>query len=148
AEARTLRLADRLHLRAVGHGAGGGGNRRLRDRLRGLSRQAVRGRRAAGAVRDGDREDARLPLRRVPRRRADARPARHLARLRFAEPLMGRIEFDVAHLVAGGLVLVSLLLLYQDRMFALLRFFAAHAIVLSLAVAWQALIQDKPELYI
>ncbi len=61
---------------------------------------------------------------------------------------MGKIEFDVAHLVAGGLVLVSLLLLYQDRMFALLRFFAGHAVVLSLAVAWQALIQDKPELYI
>jgi hydrogenase-4 component E len=61
---------------------------------------------------------------------------------------MGKIDFDVAHLVAGGLVLVSLLLLYQDRMFSLLRFFAAHAIVLSLAVAWQALIQDKPELYI
>ncbi|MFO0988654.1 MAG: hydrogenase-4 component E [Alphaproteobacteria bacterium] len=61
---------------------------------------------------------------------------------------MGKIEFDIAHLVAGGLVLVSLLLLYQDRMFALLRFFAGHAVVLSLAVAWQALIQDKPELYI
>jgi hydrogenase-4 component E len=61
---------------------------------------------------------------------------------------MGKLEFDVAHLVAGGLVLVSLLLLYQDRMFSLLRFFAGHAVVLSLAVAWQALIQDKPELYI
>jgi hydrogenase-4 component E len=61
---------------------------------------------------------------------------------------MGKLEFDIAHLVAGGLVLVSLLLLYQDRMFSLLRFFAGHAVVLSLAVAWQALIQDKPELYI
>ena len=61
---------------------------------------------------------------------------------------MGKIEFDIAHLVAGGLGLVRLLLLYQDRMFALLRFFAGHAVVLSLAVAWQALIQDKPELYI
>jgi hydrogenase-4 component E len=61
---------------------------------------------------------------------------------------MGKLEFDIAHLLAGGLVLVSLLLLYQDRMFALLRFFAGHAVVLSLAVAWQAYIQDKPELYI
>lgn len=61
---------------------------------------------------------------------------------------MGKIEFDIAHLLSGGLVLVSLLLLYQDRMFAVLRFFAGHAVVLALAVAWQAYIQDKPELYI
>jgi hydrogenase-4 component E len=61
---------------------------------------------------------------------------------------MGKLEFDVAHLVAGGLVLVSLLLLYQDRMFSLLRFFAGHAVVLSLAVGWQAFIQNQPELYI
>lgn len=61
---------------------------------------------------------------------------------------MGKLEFDIAHLFSGGLVLVSLLLLYQDRMFAVLRFFAGHAVVLSLAVAWQAYIQAKPELYI
>ncbi|HEY7608358.1 MAG TPA: hydrogenase-4 component E [Alphaproteobacteria bacterium] len=61
---------------------------------------------------------------------------------------MGKLEFDIAHLFSGGLVLVSLLLLYQDRMFSLLRFFAGHAVVLSLAVAWQAFIQAKPELYI
>ena len=61
---------------------------------------------------------------------------------------MGKLEFDIAHLLAGGLVLVSLLLLYQARMFALLRFFAGHAIVLALAVAWQANIQGHPELYI
>src|SRR5262249_2580480 len=95
-----------------------------------------------------DREDARLPLRRVPRRGSDARPARRAASLRVEEPLMGKLEFDIAHLLAGGLVLMSLLLLYQDRMFALLRFFAGHGIVLSLAVAWQAYIQAKPELYI
>ena len=61
---------------------------------------------------------------------------------------MGKLEFDIAHLFSGGLVLMSLLLLYQDRMFSLLRFFAGHAVVLSLAVAWQAFIQAKPELYI
>ena len=61
---------------------------------------------------------------------------------------MGKLEFDIAHLLAGGLVLTSLLLLYQDRMFALLRFFAGHAVVLSLAVAWQAYIQGQPALYI
>jgi hydrogenase-4 component E len=61
---------------------------------------------------------------------------------------MTGLSYDVAHLLAGGLVLLSLMLLYQDRMYALLNVFAAHAVVLSLAVAWQALIQDAPHLYI
>ena len=61
---------------------------------------------------------------------------------------MAGLSYDVAHLLAGGLVLLSLILLYQDRMYALLNVFAAHAIVLSLAVAWQALIQNAPHLYI
>jgi hydrogenase-4 component E len=62
--------------------------------------------------------------------------------------MMAGLSYDVAHLLAGGLVLLSLMLLYQDRMYALLNVFAAHAVVLSLAVAWQALIQDAPHLYI
>ena len=37
------------------------------------------------------------------------------------------------------LVLVSFVLLYQDRLYALLNVFALQAIVLSLSVAWQAL---------
>jgi hydrogenase-4 component E len=57
------------------------------------------------------------------------------------------IYFDIAHLLAGSLVLVSFMLLYQDRMFALLNVFALHAIALSLAVAWQAYIQAAPHLY-
>ena len=61
---------------------------------------------------------------------------------------MAGLSYDVAHLLAGGLVLLSLMLLYQDRMYALLNVFAAHALVLSLAVAWQALIQNAPHLYI
>ena len=59
-----------------------------------------------------------------------------------------RLIFDVAHLLAGGLVLVSFMLLYQDRMFGLLNMFALHAFVLSLSVAWQAFVQDAPHLYI
>jgi hydrogenase-4 component E len=55
--------------------------------------------------------------------------------------------FDVAHLLAGSLVLVSFMLLYQDRLYALLNVFALHAVVLSLSVAWQAHIQDAPHLY-
>jgi hydrogenase-4 component E len=61
---------------------------------------------------------------------------------------MTGLSFDFAHLLAGGLVLVSFMLLYQDRMYALLRVFAAQAVVLSLSVAWQAFVQDAPHLYI
>ncbi len=61
---------------------------------------------------------------------------------------MSTFGFDVAHLLAGSLVLVSFLLLYQDRMYALLNVYALHAVVLALSVAWQALIQNAPHLFI
>ena len=61
---------------------------------------------------------------------------------------MRGITFDIAHLLAGGLVLVSLLQLYQDRLSALINVFAVHALVLVLSVAWQAYIQAAPHLYI
>lgn len=61
---------------------------------------------------------------------------------------MDRLSFDIAHLFAGGLVLVSFMLLYQDRLFALLNVFALQAVVLALSVAWQAYIQGAPHLYV
>ncbi len=61
---------------------------------------------------------------------------------------MDRLAFDVAHLLAGGLVLVSFMLLYQDRMFGLINIFALHAFVLSASVFWQAYSQDAPHLYV
>jgi hydrogenase-4 component E len=61
---------------------------------------------------------------------------------------MSAQSFDIAHMLAGGLVLVSFLLLYQDRMFALLNVFALHAVVLSASVAWQAYVQDAHHLYV
>jgi hydrogenase-4 component E len=61
---------------------------------------------------------------------------------------MPSLDFDVAHLLAGGLVLVSFLLLYQDRLYALLNIFALHAVVLALSVGWQASVQDAPHLYV
>jgi hydrogenase-4 component E len=61
---------------------------------------------------------------------------------------MERFTLDVAHMLAGGLVLVSFMMLYQDRMFGMLNVFALHAVVLSLSVAWQAFIQRAPHLYI
>ena len=58
------------------------------------------------------------------------------------------LQFDIAHLLAGGMVLVSFMLLYQDRMFALISTFTMHALLLALGVAWQALIQGAPHLYV
>lgn len=61
---------------------------------------------------------------------------------------MHGLSFDVAHLLAGLLVLGSFLLLYQSRLYALVNVFALHAGVLALSVAWQAFIQDAPHLYV
>ncbi len=61
---------------------------------------------------------------------------------------MGHLDFDIAHLLAGGLVLVSLVMLYQDRLYALIRVFGLQAFVLALSVAWQAAVQDAPHLYV
>ncbi len=61
---------------------------------------------------------------------------------------MRGLVFDIAHLLAGSLVLVSFMMLYQDRLYALLNTFALHALVLALSVAWQAFIQDAPHLYL
>lgn len=61
---------------------------------------------------------------------------------------MDKFAFDIAHFLAGSLVLVSLMLLYQDRLSALLNVFAFQALVLALSVAWQAYVQGAPHLYL
>ena len=55
---------------------------------------------------------------------------------------MHGLEFDIAHMLAGSLVLASFMMLYQDRLYAL------HATVLALSVAWQAFVQHAPHLYV
>jgi hydrogenase-4 component E len=61
---------------------------------------------------------------------------------------MHDFAFDIAHMLAGALVLVSLMMLYQDRLYALINVLAIHALVLALSVAWQAWVHDAPHLYI
>jgi len=61
---------------------------------------------------------------------------------------MRGLNFDIAHLLADSLVLVSFLQLYQDRLTALLHVFALHALMLALSVAWQAHVQGAPHLFI
>jgi hydrogenase-4 component E len=61
---------------------------------------------------------------------------------------MKGLAFDLAHLLAGGLVLISFMLLYQNRLYSLLNVFALQAVVLALSVAWQAYVQGAPHLYV
>ena len=56
--------------------------------------------------------------------------------------------YDIAHLLAGLMLVTSFFLLYQRRVLALINVFAAHAVLLSLAVAFAAWVQDRHELYI
>jgi hydrogenase-4 component E len=55
---------------------------------------------------------------------------------------------DLDRLLAGGLLLMSFLLLYQDRLGSLIDLFAFQALLLALAVSWQAHLQDAPHLLI
>ncbi len=75
------------------------------------------------------------------------RCARGVPPVRVAELLMHNIGFDVAHLLAGSMLALSFVLLYQDRITAVLNVFALQAIALSLSVAWQAYIQEAPHLF-
>ena len=61
---------------------------------------------------------------------------------------MNPLIFDVSNFLAGGLVLMSFILLYQDRLPPLINAFAVQSLLLALSVAWQAKIQDAPHLLI
>jgi hydrogenase-4 component E len=56
--------------------------------------------------------------------------------------------YDVAHLLAGFMLVASFALLYQDRITAVLQTFAIQAILLSMAVGWEAWTQARPHLFI
>ncbi len=58
------------------------------------------------------------------------------------------LSFDVAHMLAGLMVLAGLMMLYQDRLYPLLHVLALQATLLGLSVAWQAHLQAAPHLYI
>jgi hydrogenase-4 component E len=58
------------------------------------------------------------------------------------------LSFDVAHLLAGTMLVLSFLLLYQDRITAVLNVFALQAITLALSVAWQSVAQSAPHLLV
>ena len=61
---------------------------------------------------------------------------------------MRDLGFDTGHFLAGAVLVISFMLLYQDRMFGMLKVFALQALALAAAVAWQAHAQDAPGLYV
>jgi hydrogenase-4 component E len=62
--------------------------------------------------------------------------------------MMSQTSLDIAQLLAGMLLLVSFLMLYQDRLSALINRYALQAMVLPASVAWQAYTQQAAHLYV
>jgi hydrogenase-4 component E len=61
---------------------------------------------------------------------------------------MSGLAFDIAKLLAGLMAVTSFLMIYQVRLPSLLNMLGLHAFILAFAVAWQAYIQEAPDLYI
>lgn len=62
--------------------------------------------------------------------------------------MTANLAYDVAHLLGASVLLLSFALLYQRRLFGVLKTFASQAVVLALLAAWQAYAQAAPHLYI
>ena len=60
----------------------------------------------------------------------------------------GQLPYDVAHLLGGGMLLLSFMLLYQRRVTAVINALAVQGAILAAAAAWQGVVQDAPQLYL
>jgi hydrogenase-4 component E len=60
----------------------------------------------------------------------------------------GQLPYDMAHLLGGGVLLLSFVLLYQRRISALINAFAVQGALLALAAAWQGWAQGAAGLYL
>jgi hydrogenase-4 component E len=60
----------------------------------------------------------------------------------------GQLSYDLAHLLGGGMLLVSFVLLYQRRVPAVIGAFALQGALLAAAAAWQGWVQGAPQLYV
>jgi hydrogenase-4 component E len=56
--------------------------------------------------------------------------------------------YDTAHLLDTGVLILSFGLLFQRRLFGVIKIYAYQALVLAAAAAWQAHAQHAPHLYI
>jgi hydrogenase-4 component E len=60
----------------------------------------------------------------------------------------GTPGYDISHLLGGGVLLLSFVMLYQRRIGAVINAFAVQGALLAAAAAWQGWVQDAPGLYI
>jgi hydrogenase-4 component E len=60
----------------------------------------------------------------------------------------GSPAYDISHLLGGGVLLLSFVLLYQRRIGAVINGFAVQGALLALAAAWQGWVQGAPGLYV
>ena len=62
--------------------------------------------------------------------------------------MAGNLAYDIAHLLGGGVLLLSFMLLYQRRLAAVINVFAIQGALVALAAAWQGIAQDVPGLFV
>jgi hydrogenase-4 component E len=60
----------------------------------------------------------------------------------------GQLPYDVAHLLGGGMLLLSFILLYQRRVGAVINALALQGAILAAAAAWQGVVQEAPQLFL
>lgn len=60
---------------------------------------------------------------------------------------MGSLAYDIAHVLGGGMLLCSFLLLTQRRLGGLIWLLAAQGLLLAMAAAWQGYSQGSAHLY-
>ena len=58
------------------------------------------------------------------------------------------LAYDTTHLLDTGVLVLSFALLYQRRLFGVIKIYALQALLLAAAAAWQAHAQEAPHLYI
>jgi hydrogenase-4 component E len=58
------------------------------------------------------------------------------------------LSYDIAHFLAGGVLVMSFAMLYQRRLFGVINVYALHALLLAAAAAWQAIVQHAPHLWV
>lgn len=63
-------------------------------------------------------------------------------------PAFANLAYDTAHVLDTGVLVLSFALLYQRRLFGVIKIYALQALLLAAAAAWQAHAQDAPHLYI
>lgn len=61
---------------------------------------------------------------------------------------MQGLAYDVAHMLAGAMLVTSFALLYQRRMAAVIDTYVVHSLILTVAAAWQAYMQDAHHLFV